>query len=481
MKITLCNPGGLPQMDDVVLQFFFALRRLGHAVEISRRPGRDGVTLLFGAQCVSADSMLPPGTIVYNLEQASSALFRGEYAELLRRAERVWDYSAANTARLFELHGIRAETVFPGYVPEMTRLRRDIPRDIDLLFYGAGNRHRETAIQALRERHLQVEVFSGYGRQRDFAIARSRLVLNIHFYRPAILEIARLGYLWANHVPVLSEREPDDEVPPGFENACLFVGGAHLADAAESLLARPKLLDDAAERGFEGYRRMDLGERLREIFGPASPAARAPLPETLNMGSGKDFIAEAVNVDIEPAWNPDLVLDMSRPLEMGVGHATTRFGTLAFRPGMFGRVLARDVLEHMADLKTAMTNILTLLRPGGTLELTVPYELSLGAWQDPTHCRAFNENSWRYYTDWAWYLGWKHWRFALVSQTFVPSELGQSLVNEGRPMQEILRIPRAIDAIQAVLRKVAATREEKREFVYRTHAFYRPGCGPWQV
>lgn len=65
MKITLCNPGGLPQMDDVVLQFFFALRRLGHAVEISRRPGRGGVILLFGAQCLSADSMLPPGSILY--------------------------------------------------------------------------------------------------------------------------------------------------------------------------------------------------------------------------------------------------------------------------------------------------------------------------------------------------------------------------------------------------------------------------------
>lgn len=63
----------------------------------------------------------------------------------------------------------------------------------------------------------------------------------------------------------------------------------------------------------------------------------------------------------------------------------------------------------------------------------------------------------------------------------VPSELGQSLVNDGRPMQEILRIPRAIDSLQVVLRKVAVTRQEKYEFLYRTHGFYRPGCGPWQV
>ena len=60
-----------------------------------------------------------------------------------------------------------------------------------------------------------------------------------------------------------------------------------------------------------------------------------------------------------------------------------------------------------------MTNCLELLKPDGSLEIEVPYEKSLTAWQDPTHLRAMNENSWIYYTDWFWYLGWFEFRFAV--------------------------------------------------------------------
>jgi hypothetical protein len=52
------------------------------------------------------------------------------------------------------------------------------------------------------------------------------------------------------------------------------------------------------------------------------------------------------------------------------------------------------------DLPQLMGNFLNLLVEEGELEIVVPYDLSLGAWQDPTHVRAFNENSWRYYCDW---------------------------------------------------------------------------------
>jgi len=43
-----------------------------------------------------------------------------------------------------------------------------------------------------------------------------------------------------------------------------------------------------------------------------------------------------------------------------------------------------------------MTNCLKLLRVGGVFKILVPYDLSYGAWQDPTHIRAFNERSWLY-------------------------------------------------------------------------------------
>jgi len=35
------------------------------------------------------------------------------------------------------------------------------------------------------------------------------------------------------------------------------------------------------------------------------------------------------------------------------------------------------------------------LRVGGVLKVAVPYELSLGAWSDPTHVRDYSEEEWR--------------------------------------------------------------------------------------
>jgi SAM-dependent methyltransferase len=120
---------------------------------------------------------------------------------------------------------------------------------------------------------------------------------------------------------------------------------------------------------------------------------------------------------------------------------------------MFDSIIANDVLEHIPNLKLAMTNCLSLLRPGGTFHIFVPYDLSLGAWQDPTHVRAFNENSWHYYTGWYWYMGWLEARFDLMKFVPYPTGFGKKLQEENRPIEEIMRTPRAIDYIGIVLRK----------------------------
>ena len=84
------------------------------------------------------------------------------------------------------------------------------------------------------------------------------------------------------------------------------------------------------------------------------------------------------------------------------------------------------------------------------MHIHVPYDLSLGAWQDPTHVRAFNENSWRYYTDWHWYLNWTD-RFELTALEMRLSKVGEALE---LPQDVILRTPRAVDSMYVVLTKV---------------------------
>ena len=170
-------------------------------------------------------------------------------------------------------------------------------------------------------------------------------------------------------------------------------------------------------------------------------------PKSLNLGSGKDFLVDCINADIQEAKNPDWVLDVTKvPWGETI---STRFGDVEIKRGMFDKIIANDVLEHIPDLVTAMTNCKDLLTPGGEFHIHVPYDLSLGAWQDPTHVRAFNENSWLYYTDWHWYLGWED-RFHMTRLEFTLSKVGESLK---LPQDEILRTPRAVDSMYVILQK----------------------------
>lgn len=170
----------------------------------------------------------------------------------------------------------------------------------------------------------------------------------------------------------------------------------------------------------------------------------------VNLGSGKNYLQGYVNVDINPLWQPDWLMDIGSvniDVELGVCE----------------EILAHDILEHIPDLVSAMTNCLALLKEGGTMDISVPYYLSLGAWQDPTHVRAFNEKSWLYYTDWFWYLGWKEYRFELVSLDFVLSAVGQQFkdVTPDISLGYLLTMPTAVDSMRVVLKKVALTEAEK--------------------
>jgi len=108
-----------------------------------------------------------------------------------------------------------------------------------------------------------------------------------------------------------------------------------------------------------------------------------------------------------------------------------------------------------------MGNCLKLLKVEGKFIINVPFELSYGAWQDPTHIRAFNQNSWLYYTDWFWYLGWFEHKFKLFELKYTLSKYGQELLNQRVNEQVLVVTPRAIDSMRVILTKVVTTPEER--------------------
>jgi hypothetical protein len=182
-------------------------------------------------------------------------------------------------------------------------------------------------------------------------------------------------------------------------------------------------------------------------------------PKKINLGSGRRFLEDHINIDLNDAWKPDIVTDVASPGAIGETphYSTERFGSLALKRNHFELITASHVLEHVPDLVSTMTACRDLLAMGGQMHIEVPYELSYGAWQDPTHVRALNERSWLYYTDWFWMSGWSETRFLLRELRLHYSQLGHQLAHSGVDAQQIFRTPRAVDVMSVVLEKIALT------------------------
>jgi hypothetical protein len=191
----------------------YGLRGLGHSAYIKENAVDSAITnILLGAHLLTPEAArtILPGSVLYNLEQWGSAHLREDYYHLARKHQ-IWDYSPVNLEKWQQ-----QECLFPpklveiGYVPELRRIAPAPEQDIDVLFYGSVNEHRRSLLLKLQEAGVRVHAaFSVYGRERDALIARSKIVLNAHYYESNLFEAVRVSYLLANSKAVVSEISPD--------------------------------------------------------------------------------------------------------------------------------------------------------------------------------------------------------------------------------------------------------------------------------
>lgn len=233
----------------------YGLMSLGHDSVLTteaRLTGRQHIVL--GSNLLPAYPLpLAEDAILYNLEQVDpgSQWFRPELIDVFRRY-RIWDYSKKNAAALASL-GVKVEQVVPvGYAQELSRIRFAEHRDIDVLFFGSMNPRRRLAIARLREAGLNVSaVFGVYGAERDALIARSKLLLNVHYYEAKVLEIVRISYLLANRCTVLSEGGADPDETSLLNGGVAFTNFESLTTRATELIGRPHEREEIARRGYE--------------------------------------------------------------------------------------------------------------------------------------------------------------------------------------------------------------------------------------
>jgi len=474
-QITLVRPQGFLHTEafrEVAETLQFGLRSIGHSVEIQENVFEAGATnVLLGAHLLSPQQALtvPEGSILYNLEQLGGPSLPSQFYELALR-NKVWDYSVHNIKKWKAIsRDCDAVHVPLGYVAELSRIRAVRNEDIDVLFYGSLNERRKSILQALTAAGAKVETLFGvYGADRDEFIARSKIVLNMHFYDAKIFEVVRVSYLLANSKAVVSECDPGTGIEDGLAEAISAVPYESLVDSCMSLLRDDAERHKLEMRGFQWFSRQKESEILSKALEESAVSSTTTtchvhIPTKLNLGSGKDWREDHFNVDFDPYWEPDAVLDFNHPLPIGNPIETQRFGTVVLENNSFDEIIANDSLEHIPSLMTAMNSCLNLLKVGGVFRVSVPYDLSWGAWQDPTHVRAFNERSWLYYTDWFWYMGWTECRFDLIKFDLSLSPVGESLKKQQVKGEDLVRHPRAVDQMRVVLRKRLLTDAEKHQ------------------
>lgn len=473
-QVTLIRPQGYPHTEafrEIAETLQFGLRSIGHTATISENViDRSATNLLLGAHLLSTGDarLVPTGSIIYNLEQLGGAQLQPAYYQLARQ-HRIWDYDQRNIEKWKTLHCAYAPVHVPiGYVPELTRISATQPQDIDVLFYGSLNERRNRILYALKDLGINVHaVFGVYGRERDDLIARSKLVLNVHFYETKVFEIVRASYLLANSKAVVTECSPDAAMEKGLTDCVLALPYDSLVEGCRSLLQDEQKRRKLETRAFQWFSQRKESDILTNALQPSASVVAtktevARIPRKLNLGSGKDWREDYFNVDIDPYWEPDAVMDFNLPAPLGQPLASPRFGTVMLENNYFDEIIANDALEHIRSLTTAMTTCLNLLRVGGLFRIAVPYDLSWGAWQDPTHVRAFNERSWLYYTDWFWYMGWTEARFDIAAFDLGLSPVGEALKQQQMKGEDLVRYPRAVDQMRVTLRKRLLTDVEKQ-------------------
>lgn len=458
MKLAICtvSPKGYVHsaaFREVAETLYGAARELGYDAELTTDSNLPGYrTLVLGTNLLlDHPQPLADDAILYNLEQVQSGPWFNDRVIALFRQYELWDYSERNAVTLTGL-GLRRPKVVPiGWHRSLRRIEAK-EEDIDVLFYGCINDRRHHIIEQLLKRGVNVKtLFGTYGKERDEYIARSKIVLNMHYYEARVFEMVRVSYLLGNGRLVLSERGSSTEEEAPFERGIAFADYDHLVPRCLELLERPEERAEIAKNGQQimetrqettylqsaiatpkiwslevklpqNPRILTVGERLDKpvpsYYGWARPEVVAKVPtkgaRVLDVGCAAGAMGQAMlNAGAREVIGLEVVPDAarlarSRLTAAYVFDANTNT-ELPYPDHYFDVFTFADVLEHLANPDVSMKHLIRWLKPGGTIICSIPnvrHESVLlpllvdGVWNyadagilDRTHLRFFTLDS----------------------------------------------------------------------------------------
>lgn len=181
----------------------------------------------------------------------------------------------------------------------------------------------------------------------------------------------------------------------------------------------------------------------------------------MNIGSGANYRPNWLNLDILGDGHGDISLDLDCIQEFPVSVQHPLLGEIALTHSMCRVIDTHDVMASVSHLDQFLANCVEILREGGELRAKLPYDLGAEAWSNASYRRAFNQNSWRRYTQTPWELGWREWGLEQGDTHFHLSPLGVQLKTNGAQLEQLLNTPRTVDWMTLSFRKRKLTSVER--------------------
>jgi hypothetical protein len=258
--------------EEVARALSSSLRELGHETV---EPGDGGRYIIFGTNngilVEDTKHPVPDDAIIFNTEQMT--FFDGNVRVQMQSFDRwkkhvIWDYSQENIRRLRAEGATKLVHCPIGYHPRMEFLGAAEKQDIDVLFYGSVNPRRREVLEALDAAGMKVVVlFGAYGKERDDAISRAKIVLNMHAMDDAIWEIFRVSHLLANKKCVVSENGGKDPELEDFAKATtLYVSKDEIVGACRTLLEMDAVRQLTANSGYETFKKTSFVDNVKKAL-----------------------------------------------------------------------------------------------------------------------------------------------------------------------------------------------------------------------
>lgn len=157
----------------------------------------------------SLHSMLPKNFILYQVEQMNSNFFTLKYLKDLQTSNIIWEFSIRNKIKYdqIDLKKIFYQPMPFYYDPPVNDSTNSTNESnvYDVAFYGTTNERRVKILNNLSDKFKTNVGYGKISKERDSIIRKSKIILNLHYYKDSSLEACRINEILQYDKIIISE------------------------------------------------------------------------------------------------------------------------------------------------------------------------------------------------------------------------------------------------------------------------------------